>query len=129
MSQTNPYTQPQPQTAASTSFFNPSDFSNLPDMSFLDTFGGGPNDSDNFGDSMNGFGGGTGTAVNGIDLGFGMNMDLQHDWSEGNQFDLLDGFFFGGGVGAGAGNGGAAGSGAAYGSASGSGMGSGEGSA
>lgn len=30
----------------------------------------------------------------GIDLG-GFGMDFQHDWSEGQQFDLFDGFFFG----------------------------------
>lgn len=32
----------------------------------------------------------------GIDLGFGMGMDFQHDWSDGTQYDLFDGFFFGG---------------------------------
>jgi len=30
----------------------------------------------------------------GIDLG-AFGMDFQHDWSEGQQFDLFDGFFFG----------------------------------
>jgi hypothetical protein len=29
------------------------------------------------------------------DLGFGMGLDAHHDWSEGNVFDLFDGFFFG----------------------------------
>lgn len=33
----------------------------------------------------------------GIDLGFGLSMDFQHDWSEGANYDLLEGFFFGGG--------------------------------
>ncbi|KAI2791060.1 Positive regulator of purine utilization [Penicillium oxalicum] len=32
----------------------------------------------------------------GIDLGFGMAMDFQHDWSENPNYDILDGFFFGG---------------------------------
>ncbi len=34
----------------------------------------------------------------GLDIGFGvgnMGLDFQHDWSDGQQFDLLDGFFFG----------------------------------
>ena len=35
--------------------------------------------------------------TSGIDLGFGMGMDFQHDWSDGTQFDLFDGFFFGNG--------------------------------
>ncbi|KAJ5578612.1 uncharacterized protein N7459_007576 [Penicillium hispanicum] len=32
----------------------------------------------------------------GIDLGFGMAMDFQHDWSENANYDLLEGYFFGG---------------------------------
>lgn len=32
----------------------------------------------------------------GIDLGFGMAMDYQHDWSENPNYDLLEGYFFGG---------------------------------
>ena len=34
----------------------------------------------------------------GPDIGFGvgnMGLDFQHDWSDGQQFDLFDGFFFG----------------------------------
>ncbi|OJD23825.1 hypothetical protein ACJ73_04822 [Blastomyces percursus] len=31
----------------------------------------------------------------GLDLGFGMAIDFQHDWSEGAGYDLFDGFFFG----------------------------------
>ncbi|KLJ06439.1 hypothetical protein EMPG_10164 [Blastomyces silverae] len=38
----------------------------------------------------------------GLDLGFGMAIDFQHDWSEGAGYDLFDGFFFGA-VGSGAG--------------------------
>ena len=32
---------------------------------------------------------------NRLDLGFGMDLNSQHDWSDGQQFDLFDGFFFG----------------------------------
>lgn len=32
----------------------------------------------------------------GIDLGFGMAVDFQHDWSENPNYDLLEGYFFGG---------------------------------
>jgi hypothetical protein len=31
----------------------------------------------------------------GIDLGFGLTFDVDHDFSDGSQFDLFDGFFFG----------------------------------
>ena len=31
----------------------------------------------------------------GIDLGFGLAFDIDHDFSDGSQFDLFDGFFFG----------------------------------
>ncbi|KAH0541452.1 hypothetical protein FGG08_004061 [Glutinoglossum americanum] len=31
----------------------------------------------------------------GIDLGFGLAFDVDHDFSDGSQFDLFDGFFFG----------------------------------
>ncbi|KAI9373087.1 fungal-specific transcription factor domain-containing protein [Aspergillus egyptiacus] len=34
----------------------------------------------------------------GIDLGFGMAVDFQHDWSENANYDLLEGYFFGGGA-------------------------------
>ncbi len=37
------------------------------------------------------------------DLGFGMGLDYQHDWSDGQQYDLFDGFFFGNGNGNGGG--------------------------
>lgn len=40
------------------------------------------------------WGAGMGT---GVDLGFGLGWDgMDHDFSEGNQVDLFDGFFFGG---------------------------------
>ncbi|KAL3467478.1 fungal-specific transcription factor domain-containing protein [Aspergillus heterothallicus] len=53
---------------------------------------------------MPSFGHGVGHSV-GIDLGFGMAVDFQHDWSENPNYDLLEGYFFGGG-GAGPGPGG-----------------------
>jgi hypothetical protein len=31
----------------------------------------------------------------GVDLGFGLGMDFQHDWSDGTGVDIFDGFFFG----------------------------------
>ncbi|KAI9780975.1 MAG: Fungal specific transcription factor [Geoglossum umbratile] len=36
-----------------------------------------------------------GTGNPGIDLGFGLTFDVDHDFSDGSQFDLFDGFFFG----------------------------------
>ena len=48
----------------------------------------------------------------GLDLGFGMGLDYKHDWSDGQQYDLFDGFFFGNGIGGnGNGNGNGSGSG------------------
>lgn len=32
----------------------------------------------------------------GIDLGFGMAVDFQHDWNENGNYDMLEGYFFGG---------------------------------
>lgn len=40
-------------------------------------------------------------AGTGLDLGFGMAVDFQHDWSENAGYDLFEGFFFGGSAGAG----------------------------
>lgn len=44
-----------------------------------------------------------------LDLGFpmGLGLDYQHDWSDGQQYDIFDGFFFGnsGNSGSGSGNG------------------------
>ena len=34
-----------------------------------------------------------------VDVDFGLGMDAQHDWSDGNQLELFDGFFFGNGMG------------------------------
>ncbi|KAI9932167.1 Fungal specific transcription factor [Aspergillus wentii] len=44
---------------------------------------------------MPSMGHGVGHSV-GIDLGFGMTMDFQHDWSENANYDMLEGYFFGG---------------------------------
>lgn len=35
----------------------------------------------------------------GIDLGFGMAVDFQHDWNENGNYDMLEGYFFGGATG------------------------------
>ncbi len=37
-----------------------------------------------------------GTGSSGFDLGFGLGLDFDHDWSDGPQYDLFEGFFFGG---------------------------------
>lgn len=47
---------------------------------------------------MPSLGHGVGHSV-GIDLGFGMAVDFQHDWSENANYDMLEGYFFGGGGG------------------------------
>ncbi|KAI9804170.1 MAG: hypothetical protein M1825_001572, partial [Sarcosagium campestre] len=39
-----------------------------------------------------------GLATSGVDLGFGLGLDVDHDWSNGAQIDLFDGFFFGNGI-------------------------------
>jgi hypothetical protein len=44
-------------------------------------------------------GGVQGSGVPGLDLGFGLGFEgAEHDFSEGNQFDFFDGFYFGTGV-------------------------------
>lgn len=60
-----------------------SDFVGMPAMDFLNTAPDGEFNAD----------------MSGIDLGFGMGTDFQHDWSDGTQLDLFDGFFFGNGNG------------------------------
>lgn len=45
--------------------------------------------------NMPSLGHGAGHSI-GIDLGFGMAVDFQHDWSENSNYDLLEGYFFGG---------------------------------
>lgn len=45
--------------------------------------------------AMPSLGHGVGHSV-GIDLGFGMAVDFQHDWSENANYDILEGYFFGG---------------------------------
>lgn len=38
---------------------------------------------------------GVGNSISSLDLGFGVGLDADHDWSDGSRFDLFDGFFFG----------------------------------
>ncbi len=73
--------------------YNPDFMSSLPGMDFLNSVGPSVDDFD--------------FDANGLGLGFGMGLDYQHDWSDGQQYDLFDGFFFGNGLGGtnGAGNG------------------------
>ncbi|GAD98135.1 C6 transcription factor (UaY), putative [Paecilomyces variotii No. 5] len=72
----------------------------VPGLDFLDFAPGGAMNIDTRQDgnqeypSMPSFGAGAGP---GLDLGFGLAVDFQHDWSEGTGYDLFDGFFFGGG--------------------------------
>jgi hypothetical protein len=87
---TNPsprhFDQQQQQPFYMQNTYNPDFMSSLPGMDFLSNAmgaGAGENNDDfNF-------------DTNGLDLGFGMGLDLQHDWSDGQQYDLFDGFFFG----------------------------------
>ncbi|KAF2853263.1 hypothetical protein T440DRAFT_477079 [Plenodomus tracheiphilus IPT5] len=70
------------------------------DLDFLDSFpvsGGDGGDGDGGGGGSGGAsGGGGGTAMQDVGIGFGMGFgDGSHDWSDGNGFDLFDGFFFG----------------------------------
>ncbi|KIX03130.1 uncharacterized protein Z518_06680 [Rhinocladiella mackenziei CBS 650.93] len=77
--------------------YNPDFMSSLPGMDFL-------NNVASSGDDFN-------FDAGGLDLGFGMGLDFQHDWSDGQQYDLFDGFFFGNGMGVnGNGGGGSGGS-------------------
>ncbi|KAI9764923.1 MAG: Fungal specific transcription factor [Geoglossum simile] len=69
-------TQPQPSY--------PSSSSNTNTNAFPEFF-----DDVNFALDNNGAGN------SGIDLGFGLTFDIDHDFSDGSQFDLFDGFFFG----------------------------------
>ncbi|KIV79046.1 hypothetical protein PV11_06636 [Exophiala sideris] len=74
--------------------YNPDFMSSLPGMDFLNN---AASDEDDFKFD-----------AGGLDLGFGMGLDYKHDWSDGQQYDLFDGFFFGNGIG---GNGNGSGSG------------------
>lgn len=85
------HTQAQQQAAATATSFSPGggsghmSFGDLQGMDFLNQVGGGVP--------------GTGmdeAAANG-DFGFGLGWEgLHHDFSDGQQYDLFDGFFFGG---------------------------------
>jgi hypothetical protein len=70
------------------------DLSTLPGMDFLNlanpanASSAGVGNNDEMGNEF----------ASGLDIGFGvgnMGLDFQHDWSDGQQFDLFDGFFFG----------------------------------
>ena len=65
------------------------------DLDFLDSFpvqGAGSSNAAGGEGSSNGSGG----AMQDVGIGFGMGFgDGSHDWSDGNGFDLFDGFFFG----------------------------------
>ncbi|KAF2196801.1 hypothetical protein GQ43DRAFT_238483 [Delitschia confertaspora ATCC 74209] len=62
--------------------------------------GGGNSGGSRQGGLGEGLGGDTSGAAGGLqDLGFGIGFDGNHDWSDGNGFDLFDGFFFGQGGG------------------------------
>ena len=83
------YNPPQQQTPFYNSSMYGSDYVGIPNMDFLNTAPG---------DDFN-------TDMSGIDLGLGMGTDFQHDWNDGTQFGLFDGFFFGNGNGNGNGSG------------------------
>ena len=81
------YNLQQQQTPFYNSSMYGSDYVGIPNMDFLNNAPG-----DDFG-----------TDMSGIDLGLGMGTDYQHDWNDGTQFDIFDGFFFGNGNGNGGG--------------------------
>lgn len=67
------------------------------DFNAMDFMGGGTFAGDGMGGNVGGGNGG-----GGLDLGFGLGWEgADHDFSEGNQLDLFDGFFFGGNGGGG----------------------------
>ena len=94
-------TQQQPQSMYATNQYSPDfmDLSTLPGMDFLNltnpanaSSATANNDDLNYDFSS------------GLDIGFGVGnvgLDFQHDWSDGQQFDLFDGFFFGNNAGGG----------------------------
>lgn len=73
------------------------DLSDLQRMDFLQSLGTGAD-----GDFGSG-GGGGGDAQTGLNFGIGWDGGYHNDFSDGQQFDLFDGFFFGEPRGAGAG--------------------------
>jgi len=81
--QGNQFFNQQQQTPFYNTSVYGSDFVGMPGMDFLNSAPGDDFNAD----------------VSGIDLGFGMGNDFQHDWNDGTQFDLFDGFFFGNGNG------------------------------
>lgn len=68
------------------------DVSTLPGMDFLN-LANSMNDSSSAAINDDGY-----DFTSGMEIGFGvgnMGLDFQHDWSDGQQYDLFDGFFFG----------------------------------
>ena len=93
--------QPQPPSQQYLqNTYNPDfmDLSSLPGMDFLNMANPAPTSasaSANQANTNDDFGYGVSP---GLDLGFGvgtMGLDFSHDWSDGQQLDLFDGFFFG----------------------------------
>ncbi|KAF2757801.1 hypothetical protein EJ05DRAFT_501322 [Pseudovirgaria hyperparasitica] len=97
--QVSPYqltnTHPYSNFASSISNTYP-DLGPFSDLDFLDSFPVQGASSGLTGIHGNGQGDVGGGASSGLDLGFGMGFDGNHDWSEGSGVDLFDGFFFGG---------------------------------
>jgi len=83
--QSTQYYNSQQQTPLYNTSLYGLDFVGMPNMDFLNTVPG---------DDLN-------ADMTGIDLGFAMGTAFQHDWNDGTQFDLFDGFFFGNGNGGG----------------------------
>ncbi|KAI8935537.1 hypothetical protein NX059_008107 [Plenodomus lindquistii] len=66
------------------------------DLDFLDSFPVQGAGSGEAGGNGTGSGSGAGSGLQDVGIGFGMGFgDGTHDWSDGNGFDLFDGFFFG----------------------------------
>jgi hypothetical protein len=83
--QSTQYYNSQQQTPFYNTGMYISDFVGMPNMDFLNAVPA---------DDLN-------ADMTGIDLSFAMGTDFQHDWNDGTQFDLFDGFFFGNGNGGG----------------------------
>ena len=88
--------QPQSQPMYGQNAYSPDymDLSSLPGMDFLN-LANPANDASSTSASNEDM---SYDFSSGPDIGFGvgnMGLDFQHDWSDGQQFDLFDGFFFG----------------------------------
>ena len=86
---------PQSQSTYAQNAYSPDymDFSTLPGMDFLNLASSTNTSSNTANQDDVGY-----DFSSGLDIGFGvgnMGLDFQHDWSDGQQFDIFDGFFFG----------------------------------